>query len=233
MVKMMWGLCLLLVAIVVVLLVRGSSGGAPPGEWGELTSGSAAASAKTLLPNAAFEEELLNGWAHRPHVIELPQDLHEGTIDKHGGRSGGAFKFGAEKAKHAEVAATFTREIAHCDYFFDGYARAAAKSGKGWYGIELLFEDSKGARIASYLSWRGLNGGKPPALPGRFMDEMAPDKGEWTRIATHTSHDLQLKGLEMPRKPQFMTVNLWLGVEDGEASAWYDDLDVRDMKVGR
>jgi hypothetical protein len=233
MVKVMWGVCALLVAILIAWVIRGSMGGAPEGEWGSLTPGSAAAGARTLIQNAAFEEDLLVGWAHRPHIFELPQDLHDGGIDKHGGRTGGAFRFYNEKAKHAEVAATYTREISHCDWYFDGYARAALRSGKGWYGIEIAFEDQKGERIASFLSWRGLAGGRPPSLPTRLMEEMVPSDGEWTRMGTRTSNDLRQKGLAMPRKPQFLTVNLWLGLEDAEASAWFDDLDLRDMKVGR
>lgn len=232
MVKMMWGVCLLLVAIVVVALVRGSTESAAPGEWGELTSGSAAATARTLVANPAFEEDLLPGWAHRPH-FEGAQKLTKGTISKESGRTGGAFAFEDEKAAKGEVAATFTRETSHCDYFFDGYARGSSKSGKGWYGIEISFEDSKGARIASFLSWRGLGGGKPPSLPNRTMEELAPAENGWGRLSVHTSFDLRLKGLEMPQKPQFMSVNLWLGLEDAEASAWFDDLDLRDMKAGR
>jgi hypothetical protein len=37
----------------------------------------------------------------------------------------------------------------------------------------------------------------------------------------------------MPSKPSFHTVNLWLSLEDAKADAWFDDVELRDMKAGR
>lgn len=241
MIKVAWVACLLLVAIVIVAVVWPSTNEAPPGEWGELTEKSTAGS-PNVIPNPAFDGELLAGWAHRPHVLVLPTrlpdgsmdtQLPEGGIDPKGGRSGGALRLGDERAKKAEVVASWTRPVTHCDWFFDGYARAAAKSGKGWVGIEFVFEGGNGEPIASYLSWRGLNGGRPEPREGRLAEEFAPSDGGWGRVPIRTSRDLRLRGLAMPRKPAFLTVNLILALEDALADAWFDDLDLRDMKAGR
>lgn len=238
----MWIVCLLLVAIILVAIVWPSTTGAPAGEWGELTSGSPAADAPNLVPNGSFTGDRLVGWAHRPHVHVLPTrlpdrtmdtELPEGAIDPQGGRSDGAFRLGQQRAKRADVAASWTRPVTHCDWFFDGYARAAAKDGKGWVGIEFVFESDKGEPIASFLSWRGLNGGRPEERPGRLLRELAPAAGGWGRVPIRTSLDLRAQGLEMPRKPAFLTVNLWLSLEDAHADAWFDDLDLRDMRQAR
>jgi hypothetical protein len=242
MLKLMWGACLLLVAIVVVAIVWPATTGAPTGAWGTLTPGSPAASSPNLMPNGGFEGTRLAGWAHRQNVIapasRLPNgtmdtELPEGMIDPRAGRTGGAFRLGDQRAKRADVAASWTKPITHCDWFLDGYARAEAKRGKGWVGIEFLFEDGKGLPIASYLCWRGLNGGAPDARPGRLLRELAPAEGGWGRVPIRTAHDLQQHGLAMPRKPEFLTVNLWLSLEDCEADAWFEDLDLRDMRMGR
>ena len=238
----MWGACLLLVAIIVIAIVRRPDTGAPPGEWGPLTPGSPAANSPNLIPNGGFEGARLVGWTHRQNVLVLPSrlkdgtmdtELPEGVIDPKGGRTGGAFRLGDQRAKRAEVAASWTKPITHCDWFFDGYARAGAKRGQGWVGIEFVFQDDNGQQIASYLSWSGLNGGRPEAQPGRFLREMAPADGGWGRVPIRTGHDLKRNGLEMPRKPAFLVVNLLISLEDAHADAWFEDLDLRDMRMGR
>ena len=242
MLKLMWGACLLLLVIVVVAIVWPATTGAPPGAWGTLTSGSPAADSPNLIPNGGFEGVRLVGWRHRPHVHVLPSrlpdrsmdtELPEGAIDPKGGRTGGAFRLGNQRAKRADVAASWSRPITHCDWFFDGYARAAAKSGKGWVGIEFVFEGDKGEPIASFLSWRGLNGGRPEPMPGRLLSELALAPDGWGRVPIRTSHDLQANGLAMPVKPSFLTVNLWISLEDAQADAWFDDVDLRDMGTAR
>lgn len=242
MIKVLWVLCLLLAAIVVVAIVWPSTDEAPPGEWGALTDGSPAANSPNLLPNGSFDEERLVGWKHFQNVLELPArlpdgsmdtQLPEGAVDMKGGRTGGAFRLGDQRAKKAEVAAVWSKPVTHCDWFLDGYARAAAKDGKGWVGIEFVFEDEMGAPVASYLCWRGLNGGRPEAREGRLAEELAPAEGGWGRVPTRTTAHLRRRGLAMPRKPSFLTVKLLLALEGARADAWFDDMDVRDMKAGR
>jgi hypothetical protein len=242
MLKVMWLACLLLVAIVVVAIVWPAATGAPPGEWGALTGGSPSASSPNLIPNGSFDAENLAGWAHRPHVIIAPTrlpdrsmdtELPKAGVDPKGGRSGGALRLPDQKAKRAEVASSWTKPISHCDWFFDGYARATPKSGKGWVAIEFVFEGPNGKPIASFLSWRGFGGGRPEATPGQLQREFAPSEDGWGRVPIRTSSDLQANGLAMPDKPSFLTVNLRLFLEDAAADAWFDDVELRDMKAGR
>src|ERR1043166_4764318 len=89
MVKAMWAVCIVLaVATVAVLVVP--RGGASDGAWGKLTTGTSAAGAPTLLPNPDFEKEGAMGWAHHGEMLVPPGEIHEGAVDKSGGRTGGA-----------------------------------------------------------------------------------------------------------------------------------------------
>jgi hypothetical protein len=232
--RLAWAACVVLVAVAVFLLAGPIGSGAPEGAWGKLTRGSPAASAPIVIPNADFEKEGLVAWRQLQQVIEKPAELPEGGIRGGSGRGGSAaFHHGPVSAKRGSVAAEWTAPVSHADWFLDGHLRLRAASGAAWAAIELAFEDGSGTPIASYFAWKGEGGTAPPAGEGKLVVEMEPSEGNWWRVPIRTTHDLREHGLALPRPPTFISVRLRLFVADGEAEAWFDDLELRDMKAMR
>jgi len=234
MVKIAWVVLALLIGIAAcVIFFGGMSGAAPEGAWGELTSGSPAAVAPTLLFNADFSKEQTTGWMSRPERRGPGTTLPDGRVIPYDGRSGGAFWFPPTKAESATQRAVFAVPIPHCDWYLDGHARVKVTAGTARVAIEYVFQDGNGDAAATYIAWAGPPGTPPPAAPGALVEEMALSDGEWRRVPSRTTWDLKQKGLAMPRSPVFLEVRLRLDVENGSAEAWFDDLDLRDMKAGR
>ena len=223
-----------LAAVSLLLLVLLPQRGAPPGAWGELTPGSPAASARTIIPNHDFSVSSLSGWSQFRRHDALPIDIPDGEVDPAGGRSGGAYHIGPGVAKKAGIAAAWTSGVNHADWFLDGFARFKFSSGRGWVGIELVFEGKMGQPVSTYLAWKGTPGVAPPRREAGLVEEMsqAVEPG-WWRVPTRTTFDLRARGLAMPETSYSITLRLIVEFEDAEGEAWFDDLDFRDMRTGR
>jgi hypothetical protein len=190
---------------------------------------------RNLVRNGDFRLPRLVGWAVRREVRDGKVEFPEGEVLAGQGRDGtGALHIGPATGGRGRYSSVATvPDLRHADFFLDGYARFRSPRGTAWVGIEFVFEDPEGGALATYLAWKGTAGCAAPKRDGGLVEEMSDAGGGWWRVPSRTSHDLRLRGLFLSARPSTLSVRLLLDLEEAEAEAWFDDVQVIDMKANR